>query len=430
MTTRILTCTALAIAALLSACGGGDDGPGPKTDTRTVRVAGDDQGDAGTFGFKFTVQDSANPKGYPIFTELVAASLKAPAICNHYNGINGSVSFTTQTGCTSMAIAGSRINFQPTLANQLRTLPLIGEVVNNAAPVGSPVDQVLTMLPGLGSVLANLPSLPLVGAVLAGVLQPIADQLPGATAATTPLLVDNQLKAMATQGLNAQDVVILIAGSNDAADVATAFLQASIDQGIAFTTLMGSMGVTNTDRRAAGNEYMAKLADKYYAGINTHLLAKGATKIAILNMPNVVQTPRLSQARATIQGAEAAVPMLIEWVETYNNKLAANINGDKRFIQINYRKLINDAITDPNLLVSNSDTPACPSTGTGTLDMLPTYDLKSCTSGMLSSNPPQGQTSADWWTRYFFADSTHPTPYLHNLLARGVNLELVRAGIL
>lgn len=430
MITRLAPCFALVLSALLPACGGGGDGPGPKTETRTVRVAGDDQGDSGSFGFKFTVQDAANPKGYPIFTELVAASLHAPAICNYYKGVNGSVTFTANTGCTSMAIAGSRINFQPTLANQLRTLPLIGEVVNGVAPVGSPVDQVLTLLPGLGSVLANIPSLPLVGAVVSGVLQPIADQIPGATAATTPLLLDNQLKAMATQGITSQDVVVLIAGSNDAADVATAFLQAGTDQGIAFVTLMGTMGITNSNRRAAGNTYMSKLADKYYASINTHLLARGATKIAILNMPNIVQTPRLSQARATIAGAEAAVPMFVEWVETYNRQLAANINGDKRFIQVDYRKLINDAITDPNLLVANSDTPACPSTGTGILDRLPTYDLKSCTSGVLSTNPPQGQTTGDWWTHYFFADSTHPTPYLHNLLARGVNLELIRAGIL
>lgn len=430
MTHRILTCIALATAALLAACGSSDDSTGTKTETKTVRVAGDDQADSGAFGFKFTVQDSANPKGYPIFTELVAASLHAPAICNYYKGTNGSVTFTTQTGCTSLAIAGSRINFQPTLANQLRELPVIGGVVNTAAPAGSQVDQVLNMLPGLGSVLANLPSLPLVGAVLAGVVQPVADQIPGATPATTPLLIDNQFKAMATQGITSGDVVIIIAGSNDAADLATAYLQAGTDQGIAFTTLMGSMGVSNGDRRVAGNEYMTKLADKLYNSVKSNLLDKGATKVALLNIPNITQTPRLGQARTTIAGGEAAVPIFVEWVETYNKRLAANIGTEKRVIPIDYRKLVNDGITDKNLLVANVDTPACPATGKGTLDNLPTYDLKNCTSGLLSGNPPAGQTGGDWWVRYFWADSVHPTPYLHNLLARGVNLELVRAGIL
>lgn len=430
MNYRIFSCIALAGSALLSACGGAGDPAGVRTETKALRVAGDDQGDSGAFGFKFTVQDSTNPKGFPIFTELVAASLNAPAICNYYSGVNGSVMFTTNAGCTSLAITGSRINFQPTLANNLRELPVVGSVVGGVAPPGSPVDQVLSLLPGLGSVLANIPSLPLVGGVVSGVLQQVADQIPGATAANTPLLIDNQFKAMAAQGLSSSDVVVVIAGSNDAADVATAYLQAGTDQGIAFTTLMGSMGVINSDRRAAGNDYMTKLADKLYAGIQTNLLDKGATKVALLNIPNITQTPRLGQARTTIAGGEAAVPIFVEWVETYNKRLAANIGSEKRIIAVDYRKLVNDAITDKNLLVSNVDTPACPSNGTGVLDRLPTYDLKSCTSGSLSANPPAGQTGSDWWVHYFWADSVHPTPYLHNLLARGVNLELVRAGIL
>ena len=74
MITRLAPCFALVLSALLPACGGGGDGPGPKTETRTVRVAGDDQGDSGSFGFKFTVQDAANPKGYPACTRRPSAT--------------------------------------------------------------------------------------------------------------------------------------------------------------------------------------------------------------------------------------------------------------------------------------------------------------------------------------------------------------------
>lgn len=426
MTLQPLTLTALALSVFLAACGG-SDGPGPKTETTRVHVIGDDQGDSGAFGYKFTIQNSDSGTGFPIFTELVAASLAAPALCSYYSGVNTSVQFTTNSTCTSYAIAGSRINFQPTVANNLRALPLIGDVVNGVAPPSSPLDQVLSFLPGLGSVLSNLPSLPLVG----GIVQGVTSQLPGVTAGSTPLSIPNQFAALAANGINAKDVVIVVAGTNDAADLATVFIQSSIDQGIAFSNLVGTLGVNNADRRVAGNEYMVKLADNLYNSVSGTLLTNGAKKVVLLNLPNIIQTPRLSQARRTIAQAEAKVPVIREWVDTYNRRLAANIANDKRIVPVDYLKLLNDAVTDSvALALTNSVDAACPSTGTGTLDMLPTYDIKACTSTLLSANPPNGTTNQNWWKSYAFADSVHITPYLHNLLARGVNLELVRAGLI
>ena len=317
MTYKTLTLTALALSAFLAACGG-SDGPGPKTETTQVRVIGDDQGDSGAFGYKFTIQNSDDlAGGFPIFTELVAASLNAPRLCSHYSGVNTSVQFNTNPGCTSYAIAGSRINFQPTVANNLRALPLIGDVINNVAPPSSPLEQVLSFLPGLGSILGNLPSLPLVG----GVVQGVVNQLPGVTAGSTPLSIPNQFAAMAASGIGEKDVVIVVAGTNDAADLATVFIQSSIDQGIAFSNLVGTMGITNADRRIAGNEYMAKLADNLYNSISGTLLTNGAKKVVVLNLPNIIQTPRLTQARATIAEAESKVPVIREWVDTFNRPL-------------------------------------------------------------------------------------------------------------
>lgn len=427
MTHTKLTLTALALSALLAACGG-SDGPGPKTQTTQVRVIGDDQGDSGAFGYKFTIQNSDDlAGGFPIFTELVAASLNAPKLCSHYSGVNTSVQFSTNAGCTSYAIAGSRINFQPTVANNLRALPLIGDVINNVAPPSSPLEQVLSFLPGLGSILSNLPSLPLVG----GVVQGVVNQLPGVTAGSTPLSIPNQFAAVAAGGIGEKDVVIVVAGTNDAADLATVFIQSSIDQGIAFSNLVGTMGINNADRRVAGNEYMAKLADNLYNSISGTLLTNGAKKVVVLNLPNIIQTPRLTQARATIAGAESKVPVIREWVDTFNRRLAANIGNEKRVVPVDYLKLLNDAVTDSKALaLTNTADPTCPSTGRGTLDMLPTYDARACTSALLSANPPAGTTDPNWWKSYGFADSVHITPYLHNLLARGVNLELVRAGLI
>jgi len=47
-------------------------------------VAGDSLADVGTFGFKSTIQDSANPAGFPVFPDLVGATFGLPAGCSHY----------------------------------------------------------------------------------------------------------------------------------------------------------------------------------------------------------------------------------------------------------------------------------------------------------------------------------------------------------
>lgn len=59
------TWAALGVAFLLAACGGGDE-LAPKAKISKVYVMGDSLADVGTFGFKFTVQNSADPKGFPI----------------------------------------------------------------------------------------------------------------------------------------------------------------------------------------------------------------------------------------------------------------------------------------------------------------------------------------------------------------------------
>ena len=61
------------------------------TGVSRVIVAGDSLADVGTFGFKFTVQDAANPAGFPVFPELVAGAYGLSAACSHYmdNGAGG-----------------------------------------------------------------------------------------------------------------------------------------------------------------------------------------------------------------------------------------------------------------------------------------------------------------------------------------------------
>ncbi len=416
----------LVLVAMLAACSQ-TDGPGPKTLTTTVRVAGDDYADSGTFGYKFTVQNSDDPnKGFPVMPELVAASLRAPAICPYFRSADNGNTYTNSADCTNFAVGGARINYQPPLSVTVSQLPLLGTTLVNTPPLNG-------LLPNLPNLAGALSTLPLVGGIIAS--------LPGVSGANSPLSVVKQLQTLGNSAtFSTGDLFILVAGSNDISDLATQHIAASIDLGVGFgnlvSTLLGTSALPSSlasasNRQTLGNAYMSKLADVYYDAIKANLLDKGATKITILNLPNVNQTPRLAQAKATLAGAAEAGPVFLEWVNTFNTQLQTRIGNDRRFIQVSYLDLLNQLVTtSAALAVTNATTPVCPETGKGTLDNLPTYALKDCNSAALSAALPAGETSPDWWKSYGFSDSTHPTPYVHNLLARGVNLELIRAGIL
>ncbi|MDB5947473.1 MAG: family lipolytic protein, partial [Ramlibacter sp.] len=97
-------------AALLAACGGGGDAAGPKVAIARVFVAGDSLADAGTFGFKFTVQDSANPTaGFPIFPQIVAQNFGVTGQCNFYKFTGSTFAPNTPAGCTNFAIGAGRV---------------------------------------------------------------------------------------------------------------------------------------------------------------------------------------------------------------------------------------------------------------------------------------------------------------------------------
>src|SRR2546427_3305777 len=61
---------------------------------------------------------------------------------------------------------------------------------------------------------------------------------------------------------------------------------------------------------------------------------------------------------------------------------------------------------------TNVKKPACPATGVGA-DGLPTYSFPTCTEAALSASIPVGETSANWWKSYAFADSFHPRSEEH-----------------
>lgn len=364
-------------AAVLAACGGGGADTTPAAAVTAVKVMGDSLADSGTFGLKFTVQGTA-PTGAgstAIWPERVAASY-GRTLCPHYVSAGGS--FSAKADCTNYAVGGGRIN-------------------NFTAP-------------------------------------------------TSPVSILQQLKDAGAAGYAAGDLVLIDGGGNDAADLIGAYLGASRDGGKAYAALLGTVldaATVNsllaggaTGMAQAGGAYMQALATQFAATIKAQTLDKGATRVAVLNMPGVTLTPKFRMVLASISAANGAAAaaqaqtLFDGWVQAFNAKLAAALAGDGRLTVVDFYASFKDQAEHPaQYAYTNVTTPACPATGVGS-DGLPTYSFPTCTAAALSAmTPPAGATGgADWWKSYGFADSFHPTPFGHQLMGQLVSRSLSQAG--
>ena len=379
--TRYGLVAALAASLGLVGCGGNDSLP-TKTPISKVYVMGDSLADAGTFGIKFTVQDASNPKGFPIWPQIVASNfgLDALAQCNFYSlNFDGSLRAAPNAACTNFAIGGGRVYAK--------------------ASDGDP---------------------------------------------TSPLNVGVQMATKASLGAyTANDLVLIDGGGNDAADLVGAYLgassgaagvaayQAFLLQQLDATTVGTLLSVPNTGAAQAAGAYMQKLADTFYGQIKAQVLDKGATHVAVLNMPDITLTPRFRMVLAGVtQQAGAATAQALQgairqWISAFNAKLQANIGTDARVALVDFYADFTDEVNNPaNYALSNATDASCPVTGLGS-DGLPTYTFPTCTSAALDAMP--GKT-AGWWKTYAFSDGFHPTPLGHGLLAASVSRALARAG--
>ena len=379
--TRRLTASALvlAVAATLSACGGSGADTTPRTQATTLRVMGDSLADDGTFGIKFTIQ------GNDIYPERISALYGLGKGCNFFVFTGTTFAPNTATGCTDYAIGGGVIN------------PASGQLT-----AGDPR--------GIGAQFA-------------------AATAAGDFASTDLLLVDG--------------------GGNDAAALVGAYLAAATDGGASYVALLSTLLTPEQVAAAvaggqaglatAGGQYMAALADDFHGMIQAGALDKGATRIALLNMPGITNTPRFQMVLDGIALANgggdvgaaaraAALQLFQGWVVAYNTELARSFAGEDRVAIVDFYTNFNDEITNPAQYgLTNVTTPACPVTGVGS-DGLPTYDFATCTNAALDAAPPEGASGAGWYDTWAFSDGFHPSPYGHQLLSQLISLTLAQKG--
>jgi len=368
----------LVAALLLAACGGGGSDTTPRANITSVKVMGDSLADVGTFGFKFTVQGTASL----IYPERIAKTYGISSLCSFYL-FNGTTFIANPAaGCTDFAIGGGRIN-------------------NPTAP-------------------------------------------------TSPQTITLQLQTASAAGnYSATDLLVIDGGGNDAADLVGAYLKAATDGGVAYSALLttqlsptvvaANLGAGPSGFVAVGGLYMTALADTFYAAIKTSVLDKGATHVAVVNVPGITKTPRFQMVLDSIAAANGggtagataragAEAVFDGWVKAFNAELASKFAGNASVVVVDAYAGLNDEVAHPAQFgLSNVATPACPITGVGT-DGLPTYTFSTCTDAALSAAPPTGVTDANWWKTYLFADSFHPTPLGHQLLAELISKSLATAG--
>lgn len=333
-----------------------------------VKVFGDSLSDSGTFGLKFTVQGTA-PTGAgstDIWVDLVARPLQTARLCPHF--VSAGQTFTTRSECTNFAIGGGR--------------------VNGSSPA------------------------------LAG--------------GTDPRAVPRQLQAAAQVygSYTAADVLLVVGGGNDAADLAGAWLGATTLQGAqAFQGLLaGVLGAGPTAQLlgdgtnpnapvVAGMSYMSTVAGMLADAIQEHAVDKGATKVLVMNMPDIALTPRFSAVLAGVklqagqQKADEVKQVIQTWVNSFNSALASRFTGSTKVAVLDYNTVFRAQVAAPaSFGFTDGVNTACPAVGTDSSG-LPTYNFPACTAAALSATA--NKPSADWWTTYLFSDGFHPTPRAH-----------------
>lgn len=360
-------------ALILAGCGGSSDLP-PKTSISKVYVMGDSLADVGTFGYKFTVQNASDTKGYLIWPQLVANAfgLTGSSQCNFYTYQSSTFSANSTAGCTNFAIGGGRIFVKASDGGAANPQTISTQLTQKIATQGTYSSTDLILIDGGGNDMADL----------------VSAQLDGAVAYQT--FLSNQLDASTITALLTQD----------------------------------------TTGATAVYVYMQTLAANFYNQVKTQTLDKGATHVGVLNMPDITLTPRFKAVLALVQASKGAATSqalkagIQTWTGAYNAKLKTLIGNDTRVALIDFNADFTDEITNPsNYSLTNAQDAACPVVGY--TSYLPDYDFKTCSDSALDATT--GKTTG-WWKTYAFSDGFHPSPYGHQLLAASVSRGLARAG--
>jgi outer membrane lipase/esterase len=367
-----LTLIGFATAFAIAGCGGGD----PVEPPRQVYVAGDSLNDVGVFGVRFTVQSANAGSPYTVWTEQVAQAAGVASLCAAYKG---NESFAPVANCTGHAVGGAQIN-----------------------PVS---------------------------------LQRTSNLVSGATIGSdaTPMSIVQQIKNMAHgRTFGSKDLILVDGGGNDANALASSLLEGLnpanpfraqaigayatilkdlLDDATVDAAVTLALGGNPTALIQLGGAYMQAAATMLSSTIKSELLAKGAQRVVLLNLPDLSKTPALNAQPD--QGKD----IVRAWSQAMNAQLQTDLASESRVLVVDFYATINGWVSNPAsgsiglASLSNVTTRACGN-----------VTITNCTDSGLDSSGP-----GDWRT-HLFADNLHSTPFGNQLLANVVQARIASKG--
>jgi phospholipase/lecithinase/hemolysin len=441
-------------AAVLAGCGGNDPRPGDQTPKQkySAQVSfGDSLSDVGTYkvgtvaaigGGTFTINGSNTSVNPALtgknWTELMAAQVGLPAPCPAMTGLDGdaskgfSVPVQTKANCYGYAQGGARVTNPVGPGHKATgsalgalTVPMVTQVKNHLAAVGGKFkgDEIVYVMGGNNDVLIGLEELA-IGAKAAG-------EKAGSTAFATSLTM--QLAAGATNPATAAQAIgaAIATEAARAGSTSTTIVQAGVTAAVmagntaaASATVYGPMvAKAQADATAAGTkagtdyaaaqgpvlvQNIAKAAGELVALVKTQIVGNGASYVVVNNMPDIANTP------SGLAQAESTRTLINAMVKAFNDTLAAGLNGETKVLLVDVFSVSHDQATNPGPYgLTNVKDTACD------LAKNPLGNSLGCN----ASNLRAGDVS-----HYSYADTVHPTPFLHLLLARYVSEKMVAKG--
>ncbi|MFT3906583.1 MAG: SGNH/GDSL hydrolase family protein [Steroidobacteraceae bacterium] len=375
---------ALSFCAALAACSGSSDGDqSARVSYDRLVIFGDSLSDVGTYqvstiaaigGGQYTV----NSGGGTNWSQVLASQLGVDEPCAEMTGLDSviaaipAVAVSTHDGCYSYAQGGARVTnpvgpgnialwlYYSESSGQLGqlTVPIVTQIGNHLAAVGGSFD-----------------SSDLV-AVLAG----------GNDVFINLATVESTIEQYTQAGA-------------DAATIAAAAEQAAADA----VTAMGTAGAEEA------------------AYIKTLILANGAKRVVVLNVPDMSLIPM-------VQALDTDTQALVNtMVATFNAQLAAGLSGtDDTVLQVDLYTQSQAQFSNPSQYgLSNVTTPACDLTDSRGQTTTAALLLAATQTSLLCTTDTTLDTDV---SRYQYADTVHPTPYAHQQIAQLVATRMAQKG--
>lgn len=436
---------------LLAACGGGSEQAAKVTYSSVVSF-GDSLSDPGAYkvgqialaGGMFTVNGITGAIGAStapsyVWPQLVAAAIVGTPSCAARLGFAGAVA--PVPGCTNYAQGGSRVTDPNGSGKSTGALtePVVAQIQNFLAlPANAGKfkgTELITVQGGANDMFAQADILT-AAATAAGTAAGTAAFMPaiisrlaaGAPAGATRTAAQTSIGAAvaAASSLTVQQMVgaaigaaLTHAGTNVYTNAVANAASPAGDSGAALVA--GATADANAAGAAAGAAYAGgtgagialanmSTAGKELADAVKSMLANGAKKIVVLNIPDASQTPYGVSAGPQQQ------PLILAMTQSFNTRLKAELAGVSGVLFV-------DAFAE------NQKQFATPAQFglTNVTDKVCKVDSVTNPSGSSLFCNPSNVIAGDT-SRYLFADGVHPTPYGHKLLAQFVNKELVLAG--